>query len=92
MEPFCTDTPYVLTELVKFRPRIGEFGMKLILKECIRHNLLIDDYRKEETMGTDDKDGCGRKSYAEQIAFIDVRLKRLEGVSRLRDQSSDGWA
>ncbi|WP_234396826.1 transposase [Hoylesella timonensis] len=74
MEAFRTDAPCVPTELVEFRDCIGESGMELILKESIRINLLIDDQRKEETMGKDGKDGGRRrKPDAEQTAFIDTR-------------------
>ena len=75
MEAFRTDAPYVPTELVEFRRRIGESGMELILKESIRINLLIDDHRKEEMMGKDGKDGRGRKPDAEQTAFIDTTVQ-----------------
>ena len=75
MESFRTDAPCVPTELVEFRRRIGESGMELILKESIRINLLIDDQRKEETMGKDGKDGRGRKPDAEQTAFIDTTVQ-----------------
>lgn len=74
MESFRKDAPCVPTELVEFRRRIGESGMELILKESIRINLLIDDHRKEETMGKDGKDGRGRKPDAEQTAFIDTTV------------------
>lgn len=75
MEVFRTDAPYVSTELVEFRRRIGESGMELILKESIRINLLIGDQRKEETQGKDGKDGRRRKPDAEQTAFIDTTVQ-----------------
>ena len=75
MESFSITKPCVPTELVEFRRRIGEAGMELILKESIRVNLLLDDKRREEDDKRNGKDGRGRKSDAEQTAFIDSTVQ-----------------
>ena len=80
MESFRTDTPCVPTELVEFRRRIGESGMELILKESIRINLLIDDQRKEKTMG-ERRQGWPRT----QARCGADRIHRHDGAGEERD-------
>ena len=75
MDAFVTKQPCVPTELVEFRHRIKESGIELILKESIRINLGLEDRKKEEEDKKNHRDGRGRKSDAEQTAFIDSTVQ-----------------
>ena len=75
MDVFTTKQPCVPTELVEFRHRIKDSGIELILKESIRINLVLEDEKKEEEDRKNNKDGRGRKSDAEQTAFIDSTVQ-----------------
>ena len=75
MESFTTKMPSAPSELVEFRHRIGDTGIELVLKESIRVNLVLEDAKKEEEDRKNHKDGRGRKSDAEQTAFIDSTVQ-----------------
>ena len=75
LDAFSTSAPCASSELVHFRHRIGEEGVELILKECIRVNLVIEDRKKEEDDRRNGKEGRGRKSDREQTAFIDSTVQ-----------------
>ncbi len=72
---FTSKPPCVPTELVQFRKRIGEAGIKLILKESIRVNMELEDRRKARERESSGKGSRGRKPEEEQTAFIDTTVQ-----------------
>ena len=75
MNRCLTVAPCVASELVHFRKRIKEEGMKLILKESVYVNLAIEDVRKRERDKCDGNGDRGRKSDEERMAFIDTTVR-----------------
>ena len=72
---FTSRSPCVPTEMVRFRKRIGESGVELILKESIRVNLELEERKKAEERKSSGKDSRGRKPEEEQTAFIDTMVQ-----------------
>lgn len=75
LDSFTVADPCAASELVHFRKRIGKDGIELILKESIRVNLLLEDYKRKKEDEDNHKDGRGRKPKQEQTAFIDSTVQ-----------------
>ena len=82
-QAFTCKPPCVPTELVQFRKRIGEAGIELILKECIRVNMELEDRKKERDRKNNGKSNRGKKPEEEQTAFIDTTVQEKNVTSKL---------
>lgn len=72
MESFVTSAPCASSELVRFRHRIGDGGIGLILKESIRVDLAVEGRKRE---GEDRRRGEG------QTAFMDTTVQEKDVTS-----------